>query len=426
MLQLTSTPNRRLAWNGCMFVLALVPALLDFTHGSGLSQPATKRPVIDATTLHQKVMCGYQGWFRCPGDPANEGWVHWSRNRSKITPATLTFEMWPDMTEYTEAEKFVAPRFAYPNEQSAHLFSSAHPKTVERHFQWMEQYGIDGVFVQRFLVNIGNPSFDQVLENVRSSAAATGRAYAVCYDLSGTPKDKVFDRLTIDWKRLVDERKLTQDKQYLHHNGKPVLFVWGFYSDRFGPALANQIIDFFKSNEQYAVTLVGGCQWWWRTEKDTEWAKAFRRFDVISPWNVGNVMRVEGRKQAATGYWKNDVAEAKKAGMAYLPVIYPGFGWTNLKGKDSASANIPRLGGEFFWRQFVTAKDLGLEMAYIAMFDEVDEATAIFKVSNSPPTQANFVTYDGLPSDWYLRLTGEGSKMIRGERKTQVTLPIQP
>jgi hypothetical protein len=56
----------------------------------------------------------------------------------------------------------------------------------------------------------------------------------------------------------------------------------------------------------------------------------------------------------------------------------------------------------------------------------VDEATAIFKVSNTPPTQGRFATYDGLPPDWYLRLTGEGSKVIRGQRKNQRTLPIKP
>ena len=43
--------------------------------------------------------------------------------------------------------------------------------------------------------------------------------------------------------------------------------------------------------------------------------------------------------------------------MAYRPVIYPGFGWTNLKGKDAAGATVPRLGGEFYWRQFATAAD---------------------------------------------------------------------
>jgi hypothetical protein len=137
-------------------------------------------------------------------------------------------------------------------------------------------------------------------------------------------------------------------------------------------------------------------------------------------------MKVNGQAHAATGYWKEDLAEAKRAGMSYLPVVYPGFGWWNLKGKVAANATIPRLGGEFFWRQFATAAELGVEMAYLAMFDEVDEGTAIFKVTNSPPTQAHFETYGGLPSDWYLRLAAEGSKVIRGERKNQQALPIKP
>jgi hypothetical protein len=48
------------------------------------------------------------------------------------------------------------------------------------------------------------------------------------------------------------------------------------------------------------------------------------------------------------------------------------------------------------------------------MFDEVDEGTAIFKCVPQPP--AGFVGFDsGLPSDHYLRLTGLGAKMLRGE-----------
>jgi hypothetical protein len=415
--------------NPCWKVVALgmltAWVVLAASYTSRSARPATP-PVIDAASLRHKVLCGYQGWFRCPGDPAGEGWQHWSRDPSKITPDTLTFEMWPDTSEYAADEKYTAPSFSHPDGKPAYLFSSAHPKTVERHFQWMEQYGIDGVFVQRFLVNLGTPSLDRVLGHVRASAARTGRVYAVCYDLTGAPKGRLYDLLVGDWKRLVDEMKITQDERYLHQSGKPVLFVWGFYSDRFGPALAHRIIDFFKTDKRYGVTLIGGCPWQWRDEKDVEWAKAFRRFDVISPWNVGNVTEAAGQQQAATDHWKDDRAEAERVGMAYLPVIYPGFGWTNLKGKGAARAAIPRLSGAFYWRQFVVAADLGIDMAYVAMFDEVDEATAIFKVSNTPPTQARFTTYDGLPADWYLRLTGEGSKVIRGERKSQATLPIRP
>jgi hypothetical protein len=98
----------------------------------------------------------------------------------------------------------------------------------------------------------------------------------------------------------------------------------------------------------------------------------------------------------------------------------------NLKGPDAARDTIPRLKGEFFWRQFLAAKELDVEMIYVAMFDEVDEGTAIFKVSNTPPTEAPFTTLEGLPTDWYLRLTAAGAKLLRGEMKPQEAIPIKP
>src|SRR5215204_5312323 len=76
---------------------------------------------VDATTLRKKVLCGYQGWFRCPGDGGSQ-WIHWSRSTSTIASNTLTFEMWPDMSEYTN--KYPAPGFTYPGGAQAHLFSS--------------------------------------------------------------------------------------------------------------------------------------------------------------------------------------------------------------------------------------------------------------------------------------------------------------
>jgi hypothetical protein len=56
---------------------------------------------VAADSLRGKVMCGYQGWFRCPGDAARMGWIHWSRDPARIAPSLLTFELWPDMAEET-------------------------------------------------------------------------------------------------------------------------------------------------------------------------------------------------------------------------------------------------------------------------------------------------------------------------------------
>ena len=73
---------------------------------------------------------------------------------------------------------------------------------------------------------------------------------------------------------------------------------------------------------------------------------------------------------------------------------------------------IPRLKGDFFWSQIEQVKQYGMNMAYVAMFDEVDEGTAIFKCTNDPPV-GNFVTYESLPSDYYLKLAGKAGRYLQ-------------
>ena len=65
-------------------------------------------------------------------------------------------------------------------------------------------------------------------------------------------------------------------------------------------------------------------------------------------------------------------------------------------------------------------------MLYVAMFDEMDEGTAIFKCSNDPPIGASrFLTFDGLPTDHYLWLTGMGGKLLRSEIPPSDELPLR-
>src|SRR5436190_5211268 len=201
----------RIRWSAGLVILLTVIQSSPTQTGAGVAdeKPLPNPRQIDATTLRHKVLCGYQGWFRCPGDPAKAGWRHWSRDAKKIGPDTLTFEMWPDMTEYEDDEKYLAPGFTYPDGKPAHQFSSVNPKTVDRHFAWMQHYGIDGVFLQRFVVSLKDRSMDQVLANVQKSANRTGRVFALCYDLTDASKDKLYDLLVADWKRLLDETKIT-------------------------------------------------------------------------------------------------------------------------------------------------------------------------------------------------------------------------
>jgi len=271
--------------------------------------------IVDVSSLRGKVLCGYQGWFRCPGDAANMGWIHWSRDLKRVTRDSITFEMWPDLSDYAAPERYPVSGFTYPDGRPAELFSSDNAATVLRHFEWMRNYGLDGAWLQHFLVDLPGgpqpnryPSRRRVLDHVRNAAQKTGRAWGLSYDIAGMPTDRIFGVLTADRKKMVEEQ-VTKDSRYLHHEGKPVVQIWGFYFENrqnsMTTALANQLID-------------------------------------------------------------------------------------------------------------------------VAMFDEVDEGTAIFRVTSSPPTQAHFVGYDGLPSDWYLRLVGEGARMLRENRQIPAEIPIKP
>ena len=393
--------------------------------------------IVDATTLRGKVFCGYQGWFRCPGDAANLGWVHWSRNRKQIMPESLTFEMWPDMSEYGVGERFPAPGFTYADGRQAELFSADNPATVMRHFQWMRNYAIDGAFLQRFLVGLpGGPaavmyqSNQRVLQHVARAAEQTGRAWAISYDIAAMPPDRIFEALTSDWKKLVNGKVVTGPR-YLQEGGRPVVQIWGFYhqstTNHMSAELANQLIDFFRKPGPYNAFLAGGGSWNWRQVADPQWQAFYRRLGAYSPWNPGNYLVDKGgEKHANTRYWADDQRECARQGMLWMPVIYPGFSWDNLMKKPAGTTNISRRRGRFLWEQFHELSKLGVDTVYIAMFDEVDEGTAIFKVTSGPPAQAHFVGYDGLPSDWYLRLAGEGARMLRGKRPVPLEIPVKP
>jgi hypothetical protein len=61
---------------------------------------------VDPTTLDNKVMIGYQGWFTCPED-GSQRWTHWSRGIP--TADTLTVELYPDVSELGPDERCTIP-----------------------------------------------------------------------------------------------------------------------------------------------------------------------------------------------------------------------------------------------------------------------------------------------------------------------------
>jgi hypothetical protein len=326
-----------------------------------------------------------------------------------------------------------------PDGSPAKVYSAYTPKTVLRHFHWMQENHLDGVFLQRFTSELWHPElFDtrnRVAANVRAGAEKYGRVFAIMYDISGQPTNTLVATLTNDWDYLAHTLKLTESPRYLHHHGKPVVAIWGFgFTDRAGsPEQAREVIRFFKAA---GCTVVGGVPTHWRTlngdcQTNAAWAQVFRSFDVISPWSVGRYGDDAGADNFTRTVTVPDLAAAKAAGCDYMPVIFPGFSWHNLNG--GAYNQIPRRGGAFYWRQVYDAEQAGCTMLYGAMFDEMDEGTAMFKLAPTPtqlPAQGKFVPLDAdgikLPSDWYLRLANAAGKMLRGEISLTNGIPIKP
>jgi hypothetical protein len=394
---------------------------------------------IDVSTLTGKVVTGYQGWFGVPGDGAARGWTHLGR-AGKFAPGSCTIEMWPDVSELPKEDRFVTD-FRFADGAVAEIFSSYRRSTAMTHFKWMKDYGIDGALVQRFASEVGDPRAlnqrNTVLRNAREAANLNGRGYAVMYDLSGMHSDN-FEQVFDDWKILINRMKLgrdPKDKAYFRHDGKPLVAVWGIgFSDNRKYSLADceRLIDFLKKDPIYGGnTVMVGVPYRWRELKgdavtDTELHRIILKADIISPWAVGRFGAERSVEDMQKKTIAPDVAWCTEKQRTYLPVVWPGFSWHNLRAGQAKFEQIPRLKGDFLWRQCLAAKQGGATMLYVAMFDELDEGTAIFKCTNTPPVgESPFLHDESLPSDHYLWLTGEAGKMLRGQRPGTPPMPTR-
>ena len=397
-----------------------------------MSDPATKTTEsmsrVRFKSIRNLVMAGYQGWFNTPKDGAGLGWKHFEKEK-EFKPGKCTIDLWPDVSEY---EKTYETAFKLPDETPAKVFSSYDASTTDLHFKWMKQYGIDGVFMQRFVVSIrnqkGKDNYNKILNNAVLSAEKYDRAICLMYDLSGMEAGEE-DILIRDWKELCEKYKLVSrnNNHYVYHHGKPLVAVWGIgFNDRrkYGYEQVKKIIDFLKSE---GCSILVGVPTHWRTltidaVSDTRLLELVKQADIVHPWLVGrfdNNTYEPYRKSI-----EEDIKWCKANGKDYMPVLFPGFSWHNMK-KDAPQNMIPRLGGRFFWKQVKGAVDAGAESLYLAMFDEIDEGTAFFKCTNTPPVgESSFITYEGEAPDHYLWLAGEAAKYLRGELRSS-RMPVR-
>jgi hypothetical protein len=231
-------------------------------------------------------------------------------------------------------------------------------------------------------------------------------------------------RVIEDWKLLVDKMQITKDPAYLHHGGRPVITIWGVgFSDGRKYTLAEclDLVRFLKDDPKYGGnTVMLGVPTYWRELSrdaldDRTLHEVILKADIVSPWTVGRYTSPEQASGYAEKTMKADLQWCREQNKEYMPVVFPGFSWHNMYSRFPLN-QIPRLKGKFLWTQYVEAKKAGATMVYQAMFDEVDEGTAIFKCTNDPPVGASrFLDYDGLPSDFYLKIVGQGTRLLRGQ-----------
>jgi hypothetical protein len=382
--------------------------------------PPVTPPLSPVGDVVGKIVVGYQGWFTAAGDGSPENkWGH------------QNLEMWPDTREYTKTysgSNFLQGGVSQPgftgnlgNGQPAKMYSAWDQSTVDTHFLWMQQNGIDCAALQRFCNEITPASSikafrDGIAMRVQSAAQNHSVKFYIMYDASGWGN---LDAIKTDWTNTITgSLNLLTSSAYAKQNGKPVVSIYGlgYASHPSTPAQALDLINWFKSQGCYVIGSVPGQ---WRTgtgDSQAGFIDTYKAFNMLSGWAVGRA--VDGNY---TSWVTGDHDFCTANGIDYQPCAYPGTAFYNTNGPKSAKNQFPRNHGDFLWSQFATFKNSGVKSVYVAMFDELNEATSIFKCAEDAsmiPAGQYFLTLDAdgthVSSDFYLRLVNDGGKMIKG------------
>ncbi|HEY5837199.1 discoidin domain-containing protein [Streptomyces sp.] len=370
-----------------------------------------------------KITVGYQGWFACIGDGAPiNAWWHWSPDSGRPpSPSNTGIAAWPDVRDFTRT--YPTAYADLGNGQPAALFSSYDQQTVDTHFRWMQQNAIDTAALQRFNPTGGEgPTRDAMAVKVRTAAESYGRKFYIMYDVSDWTNMQ--PEIKADWTNTMSAH--TASPAYARQNGKPVVCVWGFgFNDSqrpFAPGPCLDVVNWFKAQGCYVI---GGVPTWWRTgDRDSRpgFSDVYHAFHMLSPWMVGRIGNVADADNFYNVATLPDLAECAAYGIDYQPCVLPG-----------SVADRQRAHGDFMWRQFYNVVRAGVQGIYISMFDEFNEGNQIAKTAESlawVPVDSGFLALDedgtACSADYYLRLTGDGGRMLKGQIALTATRPTPP
>ncbi len=444
-IALTDASFRNAQNNACDFRIGTTTGynnyIREITISVGTLDPAGEPvPSTTGSTYSEfigKSVAGYQVWFNT-GTPTS-GWFHWAGG-AQPSVNHLNFEVYPDVAEYSNADLTQTGFANLGNGASSKLFHSSNATVIDKHFNWMQSAGIDGVALQRFINGIGsviNTSPAATPLKVKASAEASNKIFYICYDISSTGLDATWDEIIkFDWVYNIEKAYgLTASPAYATVNNKPVVELWGTGFTDNHPGTEQETIDlinFFKARGCYVI---GGVPTYWRTGNNDSkpgFLNAYKAYDMISPWSVGRFGDVAGANNFKNNLIVPDKTFCDLNNIAYLPVVFPGFSWSQWNNTTVNPPNaIPRKAGDFWWQQALNIKSAGINTMYFAMLDEYDEGTAIMKAATDYtmiPTDQYFVTTsaDGIwtSSDFYLRLAAAGTELMKGTRTATAAVPI--
>lgn len=121
-----------------------------------IDSPRDEGTKVSATSITGKILCGYQGWFSHPSDgSAIKKWKHWFTNNRDPSLQYLSVDMYPNTDEYDD-EDLAESNIRMQDGSFAKLYSAARPNVVLKHFEWMAEHGIAGVFHHRFMEGLGD------------------------------------------------------------------------------------------------------------------------------------------------------------------------------------------------------------------------------------------------------------------------------
>ncbi len=393
-----------------------------------------------------KSFAGYQAWFGT--NDRTHSWGHYAYGSGDEDGSNwprkdrISIDVFPDVSEYSEDSIAQTGFDNLGSGKPTKLFDSSKQDVIDTHFRWMNEYGIDGAAIQRFVSTIKGKriisnSADEKLHKIQLAAEKNDRLMYVMYDISGgvqvaddndkTSISPYVEDIEFDWVYNIEKNlEMLNSKAYTTVNGKPVVCLWGMFGNNQNSrpnrlADYKELIKFFHDRGCY---LIIGVSRDWRTGNNEECLNVLTSADMISPWMVGT----KGFEGAYKAFVDPDLEYCKKKNIDYYPVIYSGFSWSLWQSmKPNAT---PRDAGQFLWDQAYGLKQRGLNSFYIAMFDEYDEGTAIAKNASDYfdiPKDQYFVTAsaDGYwcSTDFQLRTVGEAIKMMKNERSVVAKNP---